>query len=64
MYFFAVENINKENSDNWLVVGGIFLSEIMFKMINYGSIGLSTWLNRISKKEVGATFVSIYVVAG
>jgi hypothetical protein len=36
----------------------------MSKIANYGCIGLSTWLNRVSKKEIGATFVTTFVLVG
>jgi len=40
------------------------ISEALFKISNYGCIGLSAWLNRISKKEIGATFITVFVVVG
>jgi len=37
---------------------------MIFIFSNFGSIGLSAWINRIAKKEIGATFVSTFVLVG
>ena len=42
----------------------VFISKFLFIVSNYGSIGLSSWLNRIAKKEIGATFITTFVLIG